>query len=955
MNTLDEKPAPSPEESPPSAGPAPGVSSRVGAAALGAWRGWGREDRAAFALSLIGLLWVMREAFGRHRDVALAYLMVSLIFTFAWRLLRRFENFLPLWPLFLTLGMLCAPMFRVYFWYSHEESFAIIRVMRMSEAWAAGGPFNAPWFPESCHGYGWPFFTFYAPFGYYAAALAHELAGMGFGAATKLSFAMSMALGGLFVYLFAIEASGGGALSARARWWACAAAIIYTVAPYHLCDVFERGSLAESWGFAFVAGLFWSAEYARRKPWGGMLAVSATFGALVLSHNATAVYGVAFLVAWALLSWRPARWPISLAAGGLLGLGLSAYFWAPAMALKDLTRAGIQDLMGTEPASIRAHAIPFGQHLMDRWGNGGSHPGFENDFTVTLGVVNVAMVGIVALALALGRIPKDGRRSLSAALALLGVALFIVSPCVNWDRAPELLRYIQFPWRALVFGIFFVAASVALASGALDKWMHPLAVCAFAVITTVPNAHHLFIQVPPAGSTTRNGDDEARRWNKEQDRAGNFDGAIWREYLPISVDPNLLSDTKRVEANPIPEHRLALPDGVDLLSFRRRGSAYSYQFNSRSEAAVRVNLIDFPGWELTIDGQPEPQRLGRTDDGVLEIKLPAGERRVRLEYALSPIGKRARAVSAGFGVLWLVLAGCGSAAPWAGRSGVVRRLRAGPLTDGRVRAMKWSATMLVGSLAGGAFLGLARQVVAAHSVESSWSHFVRISAPGDRLLCGALRKAPAVPPDQREVLFASELYAGSRKSVSNNRAMLSKWLRESAGTGGRKVYVDAAARHNLDKLWGREDGVSVVVMAYEIFDFVPHLDGGLPLYELRLRPYDTGGPQETYPAEDWGGVSVRWTHRLTRIPAPQGSRLRLNYMIQHPDAGEGNPVVVTLTGAGRVLSSSTHDRAGFYSQTVVTPQSSGATVDLVLEVNRIWFSPEGRDLGVALYPLEFIP
>jgi uncharacterized membrane protein len=49
-------------------------------------------------------------------------------------------------------------------------------------------------------GYGYPFYTFYAPLVYYAGALFHFIVGLDYGPATSFSFYTSLYLSGLLMY-----------------------------------------------------------------------------------------------------------------------------------------------------------------------------------------------------------------------------------------------------------------------------------------------------------------------------------------------------------------------------------------------------------------------------------------------------------------------------------------------------------------------------------------------------------------------------------------------------------------------------------------------------------------------------------------------------------------------------------------------------------------------------------
>src|SRR5690242_2796205 len=91
-------------------------------------------------------------------------------------------------PIALSLGaytviilVLIFPTLTMYMWSGHDQLFPVVRVYELCKMWRANGPFHAPWEADWAFGYGYPFYTFYAPLGYYAGALFHFLLGMDYG------------------------------------------------------------------------------------------------------------------------------------------------------------------------------------------------------------------------------------------------------------------------------------------------------------------------------------------------------------------------------------------------------------------------------------------------------------------------------------------------------------------------------------------------------------------------------------------------------------------------------------------------------------------------------------------------------------------------------------------------------------------------------------------------------
>src|SRR5690349_20314979 len=104
------------------------------------------------------------------------------------------------------------------------------------------GVFPARWMPDAAFGLGYPFFNFYAALPYYLAALLNLL-GLDLLSALKLTQTLGMlgAAATMWLYAGTLLPKPGAAL----------AAVAYTLAPYHLVNIYVRGDSLQEF-FAFV-------------------------------------------------------------------------------------------------------------------------------------------------------------------------------------------------------------------------------------------------------------------------------------------------------------------------------------------------------------------------------------------------------------------------------------------------------------------------------------------------------------------------------------------------------------------------------------------------------------------------------------------------------------------------------------------------------------------------------
>jgi len=571
---------------------------------------------------------------------------------------------LPLWrwarqrPVFSSLAIYTAiiiaatiPTADVYMWWGHYMLFPVVDVYEICNVWSAQGFGHVPWCPDYCFGYGYPYFSLYGPLGFYVAAVFHFIFGLDYGPATKLSFYISLYLSGLLMYAF-LYAIGSRERWPRLAWWASAAASVYALTRYHLTDIFVRDVMGESWAWAMVPGVYWGMEVARRRPWPGLLLVSLMYAGLLLSHNITALWASLFIATYPLFTARNLKWPLTVAAGGLLGTALSAFFWYPALKLSKLTlHAGDVAAMWGTPKLLHIHAIYWRQHFIESLGYGASIAGPDDSLGINLGFAVLICVALSAIAVFRPGFTTYQRTRLTLVLAFVGVVLFIMSPQMSWSKVPVIFRYVQFPWRLLIFTAFFGTAAVAMASPVIDRWIHPAVLTGLAVIFAIPTLP--MILMPPV--IKKMPAEQLVKWNRRWERKGLYGGSAIQEFIPKWVHGDYLNP-QFLEEHPIPKNRLTVMSG-DLVcdNYTHQGCVYEYSYKATVDSEALIAVFFWPGWELRVDGRFRLNNVKLATDGLISVNLPAGSHRAELRYNLSPEGKSARVFSSAALGMWVVI------------------------------------------------------------------------------------------------------------------------------------------------------------------------------------------------------------------------------------------------------------------------------------------------------------
>jgi len=516
----------------------------------------------------------------------------------------------------------------------YDNVFHLWRAMEVETLLRQGVLFSR-WAPHMALGYGYPLFNFTAPLSAYPAALLHML-GLSWPWALNLTFALGWLLAAWTMYLFAQDRFGPLA--------GLVAALLYTYVPFHIYDVLYRGGLAQSSGWLFPPLILWALRRADQRR--GLAIAALGFAGLVLTHNGFALlfaplFGGYLLIVARERGWSPAIW------GGLallFGLGISAFFWMPALA--ELGAVHSEQVSGAWVFEYANNFLPLEQLLaLPRTAD----PTLLNDWPARgLGLIPAlaAAAGFLALRHKEQRLPL---LFFATALVLcLLLTLSLSRPL--WDHLP-LLQQVQFPWRLL--GPAALCASILAAAAAHDLACLcpslPVSLSPYfsffsspAHLPTCPLAHYLsfsllLLSLPHFGwlyprycalpaDLSMEG---MIAWERATDTLGT---TALAEFLPRRVERT------PQENAPLSGSRLdpaALPEGatVQLLEQRPLGQTLLVETPQPFRAVYRA--FDYPGWRVQVDGQvidPAPS----DPEGLLVFDVPAGRHEIVVRFGETP-------------------------------------------------------------------------------------------------------------------------------------------------------------------------------------------------------------------------------------------------------------------------------------------------------------------------------
>jgi uncharacterized membrane protein len=315
----------------------------------------------------------------------------------------------------------------------------------------ATGNFYPGWLAESNHGYGDPSFRFYPPALYYLLALFRFITGEWY-VATLLTYVVVSVAGGLGVYFWARSALP----SSQAMW----ASILYSVAPYHLNQLYQATLLAEWAGAAVLPFVFAFLErvcaHGRRRDVAGF---AGCYALLVLTHLPLTVIGSFALLVYALVpiqAGRRVKTLVQLAGATALGLCASSIFWVTMVS--EMRWIGINTIDHDASVDYRLNFVlsTFSPDNMNVW--------WMNIMVLMTLLLSAPIVFL------LRRRVWNERRHLRSVIVFSVFALFMTLPLSRpiWDVL-SVLQQTQFPWRWLALLSMGLAVLTAAALPLLDQ------------------------------------------------------------------------------------------------------------------------------------------------------------------------------------------------------------------------------------------------------------------------------------------------------------------------------------------------------------------------------------------------------------------------------------------------------------------------------------------------------
>jgi hypothetical protein len=540
----------------------------------------------------------------------------------------------------------------------HDDQ-QVVRLFELDQALAVG-QFPVRWVKNLGFGYGYPLFNFYPPLVYYLGEIFHLGLGTGYIDSVKLVFGFTFVGAAVSMYLWSKNHFG--------KLPAVIASIFYSYAPYHAVDAYVRGALAELTAFVWLPLIFLTADrlMLKKQPkywlWLGIF-----LALLMITHNLIFLPFFALLVIYTFFLFiqtkEKSTFVRNLIFSIIIGMGLSAFFWLPALTEKQYTL--VDSVLLSDLAKYELHFVEPAQLWNSLWGFGGSTLGSLDGLSFKLGKLHIVF-SIVAVCFVFFH--KEMKVKLIKSTRIIVIAVFIlfvfsVFMTTAYSRSLWMffspLQFLQFPWRFLTFASLFSSFLVGVVVFFIEKKVNKhlitgLLAASIILLVIMPNLKYFQPQQYLNVNDSYYTNTDFIKWNISKTSF---------EFVPKYVET--ISEYNPIEKQTIKQLNLAKEDvgtddikviegSVKTSNFKRHPDSIDFNLTTETASTIRLPSFYFPGWHVKVNGELHPIKSDNPLH-LIELELKTGEYDIQARFTDTKIRRIANLLSSLF-ILLLIFA-----------------------------------------------------------------------------------------------------------------------------------------------------------------------------------------------------------------------------------------------------------------------------------------------------------
>lgn len=448
-----------------------------------------------------------------------------------------------------------------------DGNWMVIRFSAFYEA-LRSGEFPVRFLTRLNNGFGYPVADFLYPLFMYLGSPIHIL-GISFVDTIKIILVSSLIFSSIFTFFWLRKIFDNAA--------SFVGSILYVLFPYHLYDVYKRGSVGEVLALTIVPFILWQVE---RK---SILLASIGISLLILSHNTLALLFIPLIFLYTLLKDKKLLEFILLTI--FFGMGMSSFFWIPA----------IYDTRFT--VFSKTQVSEYYNYFINL-----------SNFDL-LGIVSVVLIISSLMLLLINKKTNKNKLFLFSTITSFLIA-FLVSPLSNflWQVLP-ITNLIQFPFRLLSLLMVLLAFQAGFLISNLNKVYKTVVVFIFLALIFISAKPHLSVnnyQYYPDSFYSTNMDTTT----------------VKNEYMPKWVTE------KNLEFTPEKVKNLTGDEKLNVTKISPKELVFDTYLTM--ERVIQINLVYFPGWSAYVNGVKH--NINYQQNGLINLKLQRGQNNVKLIF-----------------------------------------------------------------------------------------------------------------------------------------------------------------------------------------------------------------------------------------------------------------------------------------------------------------------------------
>lgn len=360
------------------------------------------------------------------------------------------EKMFPFICITVVCFILTSPLLSSKYIWGHDSFFHISNIEALSSTILNGNWFFPKIYPIIANDFGYASGIFYGQLPHFITAILN----LGINVFTDLSVLNVMKIvhffnlffSAAFMYVFIKKVTNKKVIS-------IVGAIIYITFPYRMSEIFVRDAYAESMTFVFLPLIFYGLHellYGKNNRSFYIPFILGT-SALVITHTITTLYAAMIVAIYLLLNFKKLfkkeiikKLCISI----IFILCLTSFYTVPLLEQKFYTDTFIftnHDLLNS--SNVSAYSLSLSKLF----------PFAENaSIDGIVFYITVPIIMLLIFSLFEYRNIKINNKEIFLQFFLLGsICLIMSTNLFPWKQMPSIFLYLQFPWRLLLFSIFF--------------------------------------------------------------------------------------------------------------------------------------------------------------------------------------------------------------------------------------------------------------------------------------------------------------------------------------------------------------------------------------------------------------------------------------------------------------------------------------------------------------------